>query len=424
VWCTLAALLLSATPALDLSTVGAGEALPELTWRSAPSLQRARVTVAAAVAEARRAQRLPNPGLDLGLNTLPVGPLNPPGLADPWLNVPNLQVSLSVLLELGKRGPRQEATAEAARAAALDALEALRQETLRLVELIGDVAAAQVRIATLEGLTADARHLAELQARRAERGDTSALDADRARLETEGTLTALGETTEQLSAALRACGELLATPCLPFGDVAHARAWLELRPARGSGAPAARPDVRALEASERAARATQRLAERQWLPDPTVRVGYVHDRFVVSGNQQNSLFVGLSTPLRLFDHGQDDAQAAAVAATAAARLRAQRVDAAALELERLQQEVDRVEARQARLRTEALPLAQSVEERLEQAVARGAATVQELLLARRTLAELTLTAVALDRTVFGLHVSRARLRATPLPSLPELEVSP
>ena len=41
-----------------------------------------------------------------------------------------------------------------------------------------------------------------------------------------------------------------------------------------------------------------------------MRVGYVYDSFVVSGNQRHSLGVSLSLPLALFDHGQAGAQAA------------------------------------------------------------------------------------------------------------------
>jgi hypothetical protein len=142
---------LAATPPLDLSTQPTDEALATLLWERAPELQDARARVAAALAETRKTRRLPNPELDVGLNTLPLGALNPDCVADsacasaPWLNIPNLQVGLSVLLEIGKREPRQEAAAWAVRAAALEALEALRQRVLTLHDVLGDVAAAQVR---------------------------------------------------------------------------------------------------------------------------------------------------------------------------------------------------------------------------------------------------------------------------------------
>lgn len=413
-WSIVVGSLIAVAP-LDLSQVGAGEGLAELVWRQSPSLQGARARVAQAEAERRRALRLPNPGLDLSVNTLPVGPLNPPELTEPLLNVPNVAVGLSVLLELGKRGPRQDATAEAARAAALEALELLRGEVLSLEEVVGDVASAQVRLAALEGLATDARRLAALQEARAERGDTSGLDADRARLEEEGTLNALGAARAELNGALRACAGLVAAPCSPFADEAQANAWLDRL--LGGGALEQRPDLASLEATARAARAAERLARNGWIPDPTVRLGYVRDQFVVSGNQQNSLFVGVSLPLPLFERGQDAAEAAAVVARAAERERAQRLEAARAQLETLAAELRAAEARQQRLRQQALPLARTVVERLTAAVGRGAAPLQELLLARRSLAELLLAAAELDRTLFRLHVARARLSGS-LAALP------
>ena len=415
-WCVMLVALGASPQALDLSQVADGARLPEVVWQQAPELHDARVRLAAAEADRKRALRLPNPGLDVGLNTLPIGPLNPPGLADPFLNVPNVAIGLSVLLELGKREPRQEATAEAARAAALDVV---RRRTLDLEEVIGDVAAAQVRVDALTNLADDARRLSELQTARASKGDTSELDADRARLELEGTLTALGEAREQLQAALRGCVEIVAVPCAPFADVKQANAWLDRALDVKSGPVEKRADLRSLEAAVRSARAAQRLAQNRWIPDPTVRVGYVRDQFVISGNQQNSLFVGFSIPLPFFEHGQDDAEAAGVAAQSAERARDALVAAARSQLETLGAELTAVEARQKRVREQSLPLARSVVERLEAAVSRGAAPLQELILSRRTLAELLLTAAELDRTDFHLHVARARLGSS-LDALPEL----
>jgi cobalt-zinc-cadmium efflux system outer membrane protein len=212
-----------------------------------------------------------------------------------------------------------------------------------------------------------------------------------------------------LAESLRACTELVGARCLPFGDRGRASAWLERTFEVTSADVAQRPDVRSLEATQKSAEAAQLLAERHWAPDPTLRVGYVHDRFTISGNQQNSLYVGLSFPLPVFDHGQADAAAAGVAASAAARARDRLVLVASSQLARVEAELSSIEARQRRLRQHSLPLAQSVVERLNAAVTRGAAPIQELLLARRTYAELLLTANDLDRASFRLRVARARV---------------
>ena len=411
-WLTLSVALAAAEP-LELSALEP-KALAERVWREDASLQEARAKVAQAEAERRKALLLPNPGLDLGVNTLPVGPLNPPGLKDPLLNVPNVAVGLSVLLELGKRGPRQALRQAESEAVALSALEQLRQRVLDLRERIGDVAAAQLQVETLTGLAGDAERLAALQAARADKGDASGLDADRARLERVATGNALASARGQLSAALRSCAEVVAAPCLPFRDAAQAGAWLDAPAEFDEALLPARPDLRALEASSRAAEAAGRLARGGRLPDPTVRAGYVRDQFVVSGNQQNSLFVGVSVPLPVFQRGHEDLEAAAVAARAASTERTLRLDAARAKLRALGAEAAAVGERLAQLRSGAIPLAQDIVARLDEAVSRGAASLPELLVARRTLSELLLSQVELQRTAYGLDVSRARQGGSPL----------
>jgi outer membrane protein, heavy metal efflux system len=412
----LVALLTLASPdGLDLSAGPDAAALTRQVWATSPDLQAARVKVAAARADAARAGFLPNPTLDLSANTLPVGPTNPPDLAQPWLNVPNYGAGLSVLLEVGKRGPRQEATIAAARAAVFDAVELLRQKVLSAEESVSDIAAAEVRVATLIQLAEDALRLTTLERARADKGDTSPLDADRAQLEEEGVFTSLGEARESLAEALRACTEVVGVPCLPFADRRSASAWLERRAQDAAATLEDRPDLKSLEAQQAAAAAQKVLAERRWAPDPTLRVGYLHDRFVAAGNQQNSLSVGLTIPLNLFDHGQADAAAAAVAVAAARGARERLLGNAASQLQRLQEQQRNIGARQKRLRERSLPLALSVVERLSAAVTRGAAPLQELLLARRTYAELLLTANDLDRASFRLRVARARVAGSALP---------
>jgi len=405
-------LILSAAPALDLTTLAEPSSLITVAWNEAPSLQPWRASIAQARAKRDKSHFLPNPGLDLSLNTLPLGRTNPPELAEPYLNIPNVQVGVSALVEIGKRGPRQQASEADLEATVHGAREALRQTVLQLIAAIGDVAAAELRVATLEGLASDARKLADVQAARAEKGDTSSLDADRARLEEEAAEAHLKEATEDLAQALRGCAAIIARPCTRFGDVARAEGWLDLR-FSANGALEARPDVQALDATVKAANARQTLARWAAAPDPTVRVGYVHDRFVVSGNQQNSFFVGASAPLPLFDRGQADERAALAEADAASAERDRRLEAARAQLEAVGAQIQSAEARQQQLKSKSLPLALSVVSRLDAAVTRGSAPIQELLFARRTLAELSLTALDVDRRVFELHLERAKAGAPP-----------
>ncbi len=89
-------------------------ALAAFVWAHSPDLAAARARYASAHADLVRARLLPNPVAQLAVNTIPIGPTNPPGL-DRLTEVPNASVSISELFELGKRGPRATALREAAR---------------------------------------------------------------------------------------------------------------------------------------------------------------------------------------------------------------------------------------------------------------------------------------------------------------------
>ena len=166
------------------------------------------------------------------------------------------------------------------------------------------------------------------------------------------------------------------------------------------------------------ARAYATLADRRVIPDPTLRFGYVRDQFVVSGNQNNSLFVGLSVPLPVFDRGQVDSRAAAIAASSADRARSRAIEIAHDSLRRVDEEANEVEQRRGQLAEKTLPLARNIVDRLDAAVQRGGASVQDLLLARRTLGELVLDKSDLDLAVFHLAVLRSRVSglSPPLPT--------
>ena len=163
-------------PALDLARMPDDAVMAELLWGRSPDLVAARAKIVTARGDLVRAKLLPNPSLDASWNTIPVGKTNPPGLASPIDNVPNYAFSLSELVEIAKRGPRQRAARSALDAASFDAYELLRQRWYDLRERIAEVAAARVRVAALTDLQSDAHRLTELQRARAARGDTAGLD--------------------------------------------------------------------------------------------------------------------------------------------------------------------------------------------------------------------------------------------------------
>ncbi|HEY3445893.1 MAG TPA: TolC family protein [Myxococcales bacterium] len=405
----LAAAAAEPTPRLDLANLPDPPALAALLWDRSPALQPARLKLSSARADLERAHLLPNPGFDFSWNTIPVGETNPPGLARPLANVPNYAFQLNALVELGKRGPRQRAAADTLGSAFEDARATLFDAFFDLQGHLATIAAAEVRSASLEELAADARSLTELQRTRAQKGDAAQLDVDRSAIEEEKLWSSLADERARLAAALRECGALAGVPCERFGSREASQAFLG-RPLPAAAPLDERPDLRSLELQESAAGQALELAKARAIPDPTVRLGYVHDRFLVSGNQQNSLFVGVSVPLPVFDHGQADARLARDTAAAASRTRALLLDQAQTQLERLGEERAALELRRGRLKDRTLPLARSVVTSLQEAVHRGGAPLQDLLLARRTLGELVMDAADLDLSLRQLANSAARVR--------------
>ncbi len=405
---------------LPLAQLPPDEELVALVESHSSELAQARAKAASAQAEVERASRLPNPGLDLSVNTLPVGATNPPGLAAPLSNIPNYQVGLSELVEVGKRAPRQRAVRKAAESARLDALEGLRRAFVDLLDGIGRVASSEQRVAALSGLVADAAELRDLQSQRAQRGDAAELDVDRARLDEERLRSTLAEERQKLEAALIDCARLAGVRCEPFGAVDRAQAFLDARsqpaspPAELEKGLASRPDLRSLAAQEESARASAALARARLLPDPTFRVGFVYDTFVAAGNQSKSLFVGASLPLPLFEHGQADLAQAAAAEGAARASRSLLTAQSERDLARLLAQSKVLLQRRAAMRAETLPMARGVVERLTRAVQAGGASLQDVLQARRALGELLEDAADLDLSAFQVALAIQRI-AAPLP---------
>ncbi len=396
--------------ALTLSQLPSTEDLAELLWNRSPDLADARARLGGARADVRRSLLLPNPTADLSWNTIPVGKTNPSGLDHPLTNVPNYVASLSWLVEIGKRGPRQRAAESGLTAAGFSAYELLRQRYFDLLDRVAEVAAAEVRVAALSELAADAARLKDIQHERAKRGDVAGLEVDRAQLEEEKFAANLGDERQKLSAALLECSRVVGLPCEQFADRERASVFLAHRQSKPGGTAdvANRPDLRSLRAREESAKASIELAENHRIPDPTFRAGYTYDQFVVSGNQRNSVFVGVSLPLPVFDRGQGDAMEAAANADAASRSFALLQTQAARDASRLADQAADVEQRRTVLHDRSLPLARTVVDTLTTVVQRGGAPMQDLLMARRTLGELVIDSADLDLQAFQLSTSAAR----------------
>jgi len=374
--------------------------LAALLWTQSPEVLDARTAAGTAASEVTRAGTLPNPALDFTWGTIPVGQTNPPHLHDPLGNVPNYTTGLSQLIELAKRGPRQAATVAEYEHARAQALATFAARFFELLGTIGRIAKSQLRAGVAGELVEASAQLLELDRARAGKGDMAVMDLDRAEVEHLHLVASRDAAATDLEDARAACAALVARPCAPFASTKATRNFIEpaivapLPNAWSTDAEQRRPDIAALDAALQAAQARETLAKRRIIPDVTVRVGYTYDTFLASGNQEQSLALGLQMPLPTFDRGQADLQAAMVTLTRAAETRQAIVGAARLSLAAAARRRDLLNARLDALEV-ALKKARGVRDALQAAQQRGGASMIDVLLARRAYQELLLDRIDL-----------------------------
>lgn len=365
-------------------------ALERAVQARAPGVEGAALEVDLADAAVKKSRLLPNPSLDASWGTIPIGTTNPPNLSSPMTQIPNYSVGLSYTFPIGKRGPTQdraEALAGAARAG-LD-LE-VRGRAIDLARVLGALAATTLRLEGLRRMADDGKKQVELAEARVAAQFASELDVERLRVEASRLEQSLRSAESDASAAIASCSALLGASCEPFAGGAEARSFLArwIERAAPEGKVEERPDVRALAALTRAAEAEAKLAKAQAIPDPTVRLGYMRDQFVISGNQQNSVSVSVSIPLPLFDHGQAEL---AAAEARRARLSAQRdktIEASASRVPTLRTRLEAQKKRQRALSEEILPRAESTLRDISRAAEARLVPLTDVVQARRTVSEL------------------------------------
>ncbi|MDB4937942.1 MAG: outer rane efflux protein [Labilithrix sp.] len=371
-------------PEHDLST------LLDLVRRRSAGLQADLLVADLARADARQARLLNNPVVDATWGTIPIGETNPPNLGSPLTSIPSYSVGLSYTFPLGKRGPRQERSTAIAEGASLSAEASARVQALDLARVLGKIAVTRLRIDGLRSLAAQQRAVIELTRLRLQQGFGTPLDIDRLEIELSRSEQQVLVTEAEEQAGLTACAAYIGAPCKGIASAEDARAlvlaWAK-RASEGTPHVESRPDVRAIDAFQRASVAEADLARAQAIPDPTVRLGYTYDQFTISGNQANSLNLSLSLPITIFDHGQAQLQAAEARR---ARLQAQRAltlrssttrVAALRELLRLQQKRQEAIAK-------TLPRARAVLDDLQRAANGRLIPFTDVIQARRTLDEL------------------------------------
>jgi cobalt-zinc-cadmium efflux system outer membrane protein len=383
-------------------------------WQRSSEVLEARAAVAAAESERRRAFLYPNPTLDFGWNTIPVGRTNPPGLEDRWSKVPNYAVSVAELVELGKRGPRQRALTWDRERAHWQLVAIFGDRFFALLEAAGRLAANQRKLHLLGELVQDTSELLELDRARASRGEIPALDVDIAAVELARLVANRDQVQADLNQARADCSALIALSCPLFPSPEAAAEFLERAAAASfdegwsEAAEQRRPDLSALAAALSAAQERVVLAQRKVIPDLTLRAGYTYDQFTVSGNQRNSVAVGVSLPLPVADRGQADLFAAQAEAARARQLRARLLESIPQQIEAARQQ--RALARERKERLDgALEKARAARDAVAAAQQAGGISLIEVLVARRNYLELLRERADVDFDAFAATLALRKL---------------
>lgn len=363
-------------------------ALERVVERGSPEVAAAAGELSVARAEARQARLLGNPTLDAAWGTIPLGRTNPIGLERPLANVPNYEVGLGYTIPVAKRGKRMRRADAVVRGHDAELAHTRRDRALLLADVLGRLAVANLRRDGIEALVAQSKRAVQLAEARLSSKFGTPLDVDQLQIEVERTRQGLLGVDAEVSEALADCAGIVGAPCEGFVDAASARGFLARWLTPHSGKPVERADLRALGAYADAAHADIDLARAERLPDPTVRLGYTHDRFLISGNQRNSVSVGLSVPLPLVDHGQIRERAARASYDALREERSRRVAVAAARAPALQSQLERARDRCTQLGQDAVPRAQAVLADLERAAERGLLPLTQVIQSRRVLSEL------------------------------------
>ncbi len=346
-----------------------------------------------ATAEVRQSHLLGNPTFDATWGTVPLGETNPPQLGSPLTSVPSYGFGLSYTFPLGKRDPRQQRAAALEESARATVTATARAQALDLARILGAAAVAALRVEGLGGLVAQERGSIALAQSRLSGGFGTPLDVDRLMIELNRTEQQVLDNEGDMREALTTCASLLGQRCEAFSNTDDARAFLTAWVKRAEGLNAggsmdARPDVRALDAAGRAAISESDFASAQAIPDPTLRLGYVYDQFVASGNQAHSLNVSLALPLPIFDHGQALRDAAEARRRRFGTQRDRIVTVAKVRMTVLRDLLDMRERRQEIIVMQMLPRARAVVGDLEKAAATRLIPLTDVIQARRTLSEL------------------------------------
>ena len=319
-------------------------------------------------------------------------------------------MGLTETIELGKRGPRADA-AELRVASAKRSAKSALEERVAIARLaLGRLVYLKAKEDVLAQELVSVASVSELEKVRLDQGAISGNDYDRLTLDKTSLEIDMARTQADLAGALANCREVLRVACdvsQTSSDDLDTAALVPTLPPVGPELLERRADIEALRLERDAAQKDAVLASRKAIPDPAIRVGFMHDNLVISGDQENTVSVGVVLPVPLFDHGQHDAEKARARAMELDHTRDAALNAASADLEDLRSRTDLLAKGLLSLSKDAIPKSQAIVGTTAKAFDRGQVSMTELLLARRT--HITLLLNVLD-SKFDFFSSRNELR--------------
>jgi outer membrane protein, heavy metal efflux system len=269
----------------------------QLLQEESPMARAARARVEVAVAERIRARVYPNPTLSYGGLALARGAdIGPVGQHQIVIEQP--------ILFFGQVGARKEFADLNVRAEHQGVRADLADRALLVRQAFVALLARQERVRVLEESMSDLERIEEIVRGRHKAGDRSIYDVSRLELEVTALRVELRNARTSVEDASGGLAALLGFPGW------RPRASGELEPAAiatsvdrlWDTAQGQRPSIQAARARVAFARGGLLLARRERLPVPAIALGTL----LTQNESSQSVFIGLSLPLPIFDRGQGD----------------------------------------------------------------------------------------------------------------------
>jgi cobalt-zinc-cadmium efflux system outer membrane protein len=380
-----------------------------------PMIESQRAKIAAAAAAARQTRVIPNPTLNVGVSDFVIGQTNNSSTtpSTPSLGLGQTLIytaGIDELIEIGKRGPRQNAADTRRHEASETAVGTLGSRLSDATQNLGKLAYVAAKRTVVATNLEAAKKLMDSEKKRVELKDLSPLEFARIELDTEEIELQLTRADADLTTAIATCSATLFATCSAAGlDSATLDAGAPLPASVGDPASAieSRPVRMASKLEADALGWDAKLAHNRRIPDPTIGVGYTLDNLTVSGDQHQSLLFSVGIPLPLFDRGDHDEAAARATARSIAAEDAASVRDARGQVEALIAQRAALEATLAKLEHDAVPKSAQIIQQTRTAFDLKDARLADLLLVERAHRDLLLEVL---ETRFDLFTVRAQLR--------------